>query len=73
MHPSVVDRLATLLRAYNATATGSSSRIARFLVAEEAPSAAQDEITDKGYINQRRVRTRRAAVIDRLYETGFVL
>lgn len=73
MHPLVAERLATLLRAYNATATGSSTYIARFLVADEPPSAAHDEITDKGYINQRRVLSRRVAEVERLYESGIVL
>jgi feruloyl-CoA synthase len=72
-HPRVIERLSELLRAYNATVTGSSSRIARFVVADEPPSAAHDEITDKGYINQRRVLSRRATLIERLYESGIVL
>ncbi|HKR87134.1 MAG TPA: AMP-binding protein [Phenylobacterium sp.] len=72
-HPAVIERLTTLLRAYNATATGSSTRIARFLVLDEPPSAAHDEITDKGYINQRRVLARRGVLVDQLFEAGHVV
>src|SRR5262249_17431474 len=39
----------------------SSTRIARVLVMTEPPSIDAGEITDKGYINQRAVRERRAA------------
>lgn len=72
-HPTIAERLVSLLRSYNAKVTGSSNRIARFVVADEPPSAAHDEITDKGYLNQRRVLSRRADVIDRLYQSGIVL
>ena len=34
---------------------------------EEPPSIDAGEITDKGYINQRAVRTRRADLVGRLY------
>ncbi len=46
---------------------GSSMRIARLLVMTEPPSIDANEITDKGYINQRAVLERRAADVERLY------
>jgi feruloyl-CoA synthase len=47
---------------------GGSSRFAtRALLMEEPPSIDAGEITDKGYINQRAVLTRRAALVERLY------
>jgi feruloyl-CoA synthase len=55
------------LAAYNATQPGSSSRIRRVLIMAEPPSIDANEITDKGYINQRSVLERRAALIERLY------
>jgi len=55
------------LAAYNATQPGSSSQIRRVLIMAEPPSIDANEITDKGYINQRAVLERRAALIDRLY------
>lgn len=66
-HDAIVDRIGQLLRAYNAGATGSSLRIARFRILHDPPSAADDEITDKGYLNQRRILTRRAADVERLF------
>ena len=39
----------------------------RALVLEEPPSIDAGEITDKGYINQRAVLERRAALVERLH------
>jgi feruloyl-CoA synthase len=49
------------------TAASSSTRIAHVLVLREPPSIDAGEITDKGYINQRAVRERRAAEVARLF------
>jgi feruloyl-CoA synthase len=46
---------------------GSSRHPARLLVMSEPPSIDGNEITDKGYINQRAVLERRAALVERLY------
>ena len=62
--------LAARLKAFNATAGGSSRRIGRFLVMSEPPSIDAGEITDKGYINQRAVLDRRKALVDKLYGVG---
>jgi feruloyl-CoA synthase len=47
---------------------GSSSAVARVLLMAEPPSIDDNEITDKGYINQRAVLTKRADLVARLYE-----
>jgi feruloyl-CoA synthase len=47
--------------------TGSSNRVARAIVLEEPPSLDDNELTDKGSINQRAVLRRRAALVDALY------
>lgn len=60
-------RVAQALAALKAEGGGSSMAVARALVLAEAPSADAGEITDKGYINQRAVLTRRAAEVERLY------
>ena len=46
---------------------GSARRVERLLVLEEPPSMDAGEITDKGYVNQRAVLSRRAADVARLY------
>ena len=46
---------------------GSSTYATRAIVLEEPPSIDAGEITDKGYINQRAVLERRAAIVERLY------
>jgi feruloyl-CoA synthase len=48
---------------------GSSQTPTRALLLKDSPSAAAGEITDKGYVNQRLVLTRRAAEVDALYAT----
>jgi feruloyl-CoA synthase len=49
---------------------GSSTHPRRLLVMSEPPSIDANEITDKGYINQRAVLERRAALVDELYAAG---
>lgn len=55
------------IAAHNAGETGSSARIRRVLLMAEPPSIDANEITDKGYINQRAVLERRRALVERLY------
>jgi feruloyl-CoA synthase len=52
----------------NQDASGSSMRIDRLLLLPEPPSVDHREMTDKGSINQSAVLTRRAAVVEALYE-----
>jgi feruloyl-CoA synthase len=47
--------------------TGSSNRVARYVILEEPPSLDAGEITDKGSINQRAVLKRRDALVRKLY------
>jgi feruloyl-CoA synthase len=46
---------------------GSSTHPVRALILAEPPSIDANEITDKGYLNQRAVLARRAALVERLY------
>ena len=46
---------------------GSSTHPVRLLVMSEPPSIDANEITDKGYVNQRAVLERRAALVEQLY------
>jgi feruloyl-CoA synthase len=47
--------------------SGSSTHPSRLLVMTEPPQIDGNEITDKGYINQRAVLERRAALVEKLY------
>jgi feruloyl-CoA synthase len=49
---------------------GSSTHPVRMLVLSEPPSIDANEITDKGYLNQRAVLERRADLVERLYGGG---
>jgi feruloyl-CoA synthase len=60
-------RIASALTRLAAESGGSSTYPARALVMTEPPSIDADEITDKGYINQRMVRERRATLVEALY------
>lgn len=61
-------QVAARLRALNADATGSAKRITRALVLAEPPSVAGQEITDKGSLNVRKILSRRADLLERLYD-----
>ncbi|MGB0748310.1 MAG: feruloyl-CoA synthase [Magnetospiraceae bacterium] len=50
--------------------SGSSTLVSRALVLAEPPSIADGEITAKGNLNPRKVQTRRAQLLDRLYTDG---
>jgi hypothetical protein len=65
--PCVRDALHDRIQCHNATAQGGSTRIARALLVAEPPSIDANEISDKGYINQRAVLSRREALIELLY------
>ncbi len=58
--------IAAALAARNRGEAG-SAQVRRFIIADEAPSIDAGEITDKGYLNQRAVLERRAALVARLY------
>ena len=60
-------RLKDALTKLNREATGSSTAPVRLLVMDEPPSIDANEITDKGYINQRAVLEARAALVERLH------
>ena len=49
---------------------GSSTRVTRLLMLSEPPSIDANEITDKGYLNQRAVLERRAALVEKLYASA---
>ncbi len=55
------------LRAYNRAVGQPSLCVRRAIVADAPPSIDAGEITDKGYLNQRAILSRRADVIARLY------
>lgn len=61
------ERIAGVLHALRDEGAGSSQCPACALVLAEPPSLDAGEITDKGYINQRAVLTRRAAEVARLH------
>lgn len=67
-HPEVIACFRRGLEAHNKECEGASSRvIARAMLMAEPPSIDGNELTDKGYINQRAGLERRAALVDRLY------
>ena len=69
-HSDLAGELRARLVAFNATRVGSSNRVARAAVLDEPPAIAAGEITDKGYINQRAVLDRRAALVTALHAAG---
>jgi feruloyl-CoA synthase len=66
-HPAVRGHVRAAIARWNAEHPGSSERIARVLLLPDAPSIDANEITDKGYINQRLALERRAADVARVF------
>jgi feruloyl-CoA synthase len=65
---AIRERLRAAMRRLAAeTGSGSSTHPVRALVMSEPPSIDANEITDKGYINQRAVLERRAALVEKLH------
>lgn len=69
-HEAVQDWFARFIRDINQGRTASSKRIARLYLMEHVADAASGEKTDKGNLNQRKLRSNRTAEIDALYGTG---
>ena len=66
-HPTVRTHVARALASWNAAHPGSSERVARALLLPDLPSIDANEITDKGYINQRLALERRAEDVARVF------
>jgi feruloyl-CoA synthase len=66
--PALGAEIARRLCGRAAQSTGSSTRVARALVLAEPASLGDGEITAKGSLNTRKVLTRRAALLERLYD-----
>jgi feruloyl-CoA synthase len=64
---SLRDKIVEILQARADTGVGSAARVVRALVLAEPPSMADGEITAKGNLNFRKILTRRAALLERLY------
>ena len=66
-HPAVREHVRAALASWNGAHAGLSERVLRFLLLPDAPSIDANEITDKGYVNQRRALERRHADVERLF------
>jgi feruloyl-CoA synthase len=64
---SIKEKLSAALKKLAQEGGGSAATPKRILVMTEPPSIDANEITDKGYMNQRAVLERRAAWVDKLY------
>ena len=70
MSPEAIRSRLSAVLAQLAQEGGSSMVPRRLLLMTEPPSIDANEITDKGYINQRAALERRAALVERLYAGG---
>lgn len=64
---NIRSEIKTRLAAYNENNAASSTRIARAVLLPSPPGIDANEITDKGYINQRAVLERRAETVEKFY------
>ncbi|MDU8943129.1 feruloyl-CoA synthase [Ovoidimarina sediminis] len=63
--PDAADEIRTRLAPWSTG--GSATRIARVMILADPPSMAEGEVTAKGNLNFRRLLTRRAGLVERLY------
>jgi feruloyl-CoA synthase len=66
-HPAVEDHVRTTILRWNAAHPGSSQRIGRVVLLPDLPSIDANEITDKGYVNQRAAIEYRCREIELLF------
>ncbi len=69
-HPAVHQALQAGLKRLADQGGGSSMRVARAIFVTAPPTIDANEITDKGYLNQRAVLANRGAVVEQLYAGG---
>jgi len=66
--PVLQSQIDTRLAEMAQAASGSAKRISRAIILAEPPSLKDGEITDKGSLNPRKIMTRRADLLERLYD-----
>ena len=66
----VAEKVREVLQAFRVEGGGSSQCPCRAMLLEEPPNADAGEITDKGYVNQRAVLTRRADEVALLHSAS---
>src|SRR5262249_50720126 len=66
-HPVIREHVRAALVKWNAAHPGSSERVARVLLLPDLPAIDANEITDKGYINQRAALETRRREFERLH------
>jgi feruloyl-CoA synthase len=64
--PELLELVAAAPARHN-EAHGSAARVARLLIMTRPASLDAGEVTDKGYLNQRRILAERAALVEALY------
>ena len=64
----VVSQVIELLQEYNDVYFSNSTRIGRVAIIPEQPSIEKNEITDKGYLNQRALLESWSELIDKMYD-----
>ena len=69
--PDLLAHISDALAGQRAT-TGSAGRVARLLVMSRPAGLDEGEITDKGYVNQRRVLANRSHLVELLYDQSAV-
>jgi len=63
-----MEQIRLALKRHNDANPASSQRVDRFLIMAEPANIGAGEVTDKGYVNQGAVLSRRAQLLDRLYD-----
>jgi feruloyl-CoA synthase len=64
------ERIVAVIGQYNTRQSGGSTRIARAVILARAPDISRNEITDKGYLNQRAMLANHADLVAAMYDEG---
>ena len=66
-HQLIRDKIKSSLAIHNKNYPGSSTKVKKIILMDKPPSFDDNEITDKGYINQSSALTSRKILVDKLY------
>ena len=66
-HPKLLNEIKNKMNEHNKAFPGSSTKVKKFLLMNKPPSFDDNEITDKGYVNQSSALTARANLVDKIY------
>ena len=66
-HPTLLKEIKNKMNEHNKAYPGSSTKVRKVLLMDKPPSFDDNEITDKGYVNQSSALSARSALVEKIY------